>query len=185
MARCGHLKKSTARVLKKSLPWYGVWGRSCHSHPVGHIPPLRAKPKTKALKSNEGVYFLLVPEGLPFLLLTGWFVVHGSRFFMANTQGAPGWAQAPCVLFLVATLLAACLVGGLAAVWVCGCGCGRVLPIVGGCGWLLAALPAGWFLWLGGGLMRARNFCFNPVFRRPTPDSLFGFNLHCSTPCVK
>ena len=44
--------------------------------------------------------------------------------------------------FLVVALLADCLVSGLAAVWVYGCGCGRVLPIVGGCGWLLAVLPA-------------------------------------------
>ena len=45
-------------------------------------------------------------------------------------------------VFSAVALLAGCLVIGLAGVWVCGYGCGRVLPIFGGCGWLLAGLSA-------------------------------------------
>ena len=61
---------------------------------------------------------------------------------MAKVQGASGLALGPCVLFSVVALLAGCLVSGLAVVRVCGCGCGRVLFIFGGGGWLLAGLLA-------------------------------------------
>ena len=67
-------------------------------------------------------------------------MVQRSDFFMAKIQGASGLALDPCVLFSVVALLAGCLVGGLAGVRVCGCGCGRVLFIVAVGGWVLAAL---------------------------------------------
>ena len=87
-------------------------------------------------------HFLLPgPVGLPFLRQADWLTYHGSGFCMAKI-----WAKRrPCfrrLLFSVVPLLAGCLVSGPAAIWVCGCGCGCVLPVFGGCGWLLANLSA-------------------------------------------
>ena len=88
------------------------------------------------------VFFLLAPGGVSFTHPPGLFMVGCPDFFTAKRQGASGWALALYVLFSPVALPAGCLVGGLAAVWVCGCGCGRVLPFFGGCGWLLAG--CGW-----------------------------------------
>ena len=66
-------------------------------------------------------------------------MVQRSDFSLAKIQGASGLALDPCVLFSV---LAGCLVSGLAVAGVGGCGCRRVLLIFGGGGRLLAGLLA-------------------------------------------
>ena len=70
-------------------------------------------------------------------------MIQRSDFPLVKVQGASGLALGPCVLFSVVSLLASCLVSGLAVVRVCGCGCGRVLLTFGGDGWLLAGWPVG------------------------------------------
>ena len=85
---------------------------------------------------------------------------------MAKIQGALGLALAPCVLFSVVARLAGCLMSGIVVVRVCGCGCGRVLLIFGGGGWLLsgragcgrACVMPFWFPWVGGKL-RINSMC--------------------------
>ena len=63
-------------------------------------------------------------------------------------MGTSGLALAPFVLFLAVALLAGCLVGGHAVVWVCGCGSGRVF-VARPCAayfwwvWLVAGWPVG------------------------------------------
>ena len=90
-------------------------------------------------------FFCLSTRGFHAHSKTDWFLVHGSGFILPKVQGALGLALAPCARFGWVLHCLSAAVGQRV-----GCGCGRVVPVFGCCGWLVgsvcAALQAGCLL---------------------------------------